>query len=129
MGKYNIYAVGHGVEPDTGEIVTNKLCKSWDECQKFIKGVTGAKYKGFLTKYEASEWLKQFNNSDDNDIHNKTSNVEKPIMNKPISDIDKEFHLMCEKINVDYNLVLDMLKKQFIETYHMVMDIHDLPFK
>ena len=112
MGKYNIYAVGYGVDPDTGEIVTNKLCKSWDECQKFIKGVNGAKYKGFLTPTEAKEWLKQFNvNNDSDDIHSVLNELEKLIT------IDKTSNKVSDKTSDNFNNDID---KDFMNDKHLI---------
>ena len=144
MAKYNFYAVGHGIDPNTGELVTDKICKSWDECQKFIKGVSNVRYKGFLTMSEAKEWLKQFNNDDNNDIHTVLNDLEKLInidksnnknnkINNVIDNVNKDFLITCNKIGVDSNVILNMLKKQFIETYSLVIDIKmnvdELPFK
>ena len=137
MAKYNFYAVGHGIDPDTGEIVTDKICKSWDECQRFIKGVSNVRYKGFITTTEAKEWLKQFNT--DNNIHtnsklNKLINIDKSNVNANVIDnTDKDFVIICNKIGIDSDIMLNILKKQFIETYSLFMDVKmnvdTLPFK
>ncbi len=33
------------------------ITDNWPECQKFVSGIPGARYKGFLTKDEAERWL------------------------------------------------------------------------
>jgi ribonuclease H-related protein len=33
------------------------IAESWPACQKIVSGVTGARYKGFLTLDEATRWL------------------------------------------------------------------------
>ena len=53
------YAVKHGRE--TG------IFETWQECQKQVKGFSGACYKGFLTREEAQNYL----NNKKEQIHNK----------------------------------------------------------
>ena len=124
MAKYNYYAIGQGVDPDTGEKITNKICHSWNECQNYIKGVPNARYKGFLTSSEAKEWLKQFSNDD---VHNTVidKHMNNPIKSNNSNVIDKRFNAICKSINVDKDKVLDMLKEQFIQTYNIMMDVDD----
>ena len=58
MAKHKkVYAIAYGANPSTGEAVYGIKCSTWDECQKYIKGVRGAKYKSFTTDEEADEWL------------------------------------------------------------------------
>ena len=52
-----VYAIAYGANPSTGEAVYGIKCSTWDKCQKYIKGVRGAKYKSFTTDEEADEWL------------------------------------------------------------------------
>ena len=49
MAKYKIYAIGYGIDPDTHKPVYGIKCTNWPDCQKYIKNVSDAKYKGFLT--------------------------------------------------------------------------------
>ena len=55
--RKKVYAIAYGANPNTGEAVYGIKCSTWDECQKYIKGVRGAKYKSFTTDEEADEWL------------------------------------------------------------------------
>jgi ribonuclease HI len=49
--KYYAYFI-----PKNGEFgITNR----WAECEKKIKGISGARFKSFKTKQEAEEWLRQ----------------------------------------------------------------------
>ena len=57
MAKYKIYAIGYGIDPDTHKPVYGIKCTNWPDCQKYIKNVSDAKYKGFLTDEEADAWL------------------------------------------------------------------------
>lgn len=117
MAKYKVYAVGHGINPDTGEVVTDKICNTWDECQKYIKGASNVRYKGFLTTAEANEWLKQFNA---NNIHNDSIVNELVVDNNTNNNsIDDEFNNICNKLNINKDNVIELLKKQFIETYNI----------
>src|SRR3989344_2473204 len=34
-----------------------KIFDNWKECEKLVKGVYGARYRGFKTREEAEEWL------------------------------------------------------------------------
>ena len=114
MAKYNFYAVGHGIDPDTGEIITGKIYKTWDECKKCIINVTDAKYKGFLTMSEANVWLQQFEKHIDDSIVNECKKVSKTYTK---NNVDKRFSSICKDINVDEKEILNMLKEQFIQTY------------
>ena len=55
--RKKVYAIAYGANPNTGEAVYGIKCSTWDKCQKYIKGVRGAKYKSFTTDEEADEWL------------------------------------------------------------------------
>lgn len=57
MAKYSIYAVGYGVDPQTKQPVYGLKVPTWKECEQYIKGVEGAKFKGFLTDTEADAWI------------------------------------------------------------------------
>ncbi len=49
--KYYSYFV-----PRTGE---RGMTDNWKDCEKMVKGETGARFKGFPDKKEAQEWLKK----------------------------------------------------------------------
>lgn len=49
MAKKNFYAVKKGLVPG--------IYKTWEECQRNVKGFPGAEYKGFVTEAEAREYL------------------------------------------------------------------------
>lgn len=57
MAKYSIYAVGYGIDPQTRQPVYGLKVPTWKECEQYIKGVEGAKFKGFLTNTEADAWI------------------------------------------------------------------------
>lgn len=51
-----LYAVRYGVDKN-GNIITNVIYTSWDECKEVVAGVKDARYKSFLTEGEAKRWL------------------------------------------------------------------------
>lgn len=58
MAKNKFYGIKNGVNPTTGEPVTGLILnKSWGEVEPYIKGVSGAVYKGFKTESEAKEYI------------------------------------------------------------------------
>lgn len=58
MGK-KVYAIKIGYDKVKGEEVKDLIVDSWTECEKYIKGVKGAKYKSFTTIAEAQDYLSQ----------------------------------------------------------------------
>ncbi|MGG7142382.1 viroplasmin family protein [Clostridium nigeriense] len=52
-----VYAIKEGFNFDTNEKVENLIVDTWAECQKYIKGVKGAKYKSFEDINEAKKFL------------------------------------------------------------------------
>lgn len=50
--KNNYYAY---LIPGTGE----GIAESWRECEKLVSGIFAARYKGFMTRREAEDWLVQ----------------------------------------------------------------------
>ena len=80
MAKYNIYAVAHGIDPETKALVFNLKFNTWNECKPYVAGVKGAKFKGFLTEDEADAWLNKHivEKAKEN---NKDSNQEDKIQN------------------------------------------------
>ena len=53
------YAIKEGFNFSTNEKVENLIVDTWAECQKYIKGVKGAKYKSFEDINEARKFLSQ----------------------------------------------------------------------
>ncbi|VYU24414.1 reverse transcriptase-like protein [Clostridium tertium] len=51
------YAIKEGFDFSKNIKVENKIVDTWAECQKYIKGVKGAKYKSFTTEGEAKSFL------------------------------------------------------------------------
>lgn len=49
--KYYAYLI-----PATG---ARGVCAAWAECEKKVKGVVGARYRGFKTREEADAWLRE----------------------------------------------------------------------
>ncbi|WP_066896742.1 viroplasmin family protein [Clostridium nigeriense] len=54
-----VYAIKEGFNFSTNEKVENLIVDTWAECQKYIKGVKGAKYKSFEDINEARKFLSQ----------------------------------------------------------------------
>lgn len=52
-----VYAIKEGFSNLKGERVANIIVDSWSECEAFIKGVKGAKYKSFNSYEEAEKYL------------------------------------------------------------------------
>lgn len=52
-----VYAIKEGFNFATSEKVENLIVDTWAECQKYIKGVKGAKYKSFEDINEAKKFL------------------------------------------------------------------------
>jgi len=52
-----VYAIKEGFNFATNEKVENLIVDTWAECQKYIKGVKGAKYKSFEDINEAKKFL------------------------------------------------------------------------
>ncbi|MGN1033165.1 MAG: ribonuclease H family protein [Intestinibacter sp.] len=59
MAKKKVYAIKEGFDFSKNQRVQNKLVDSWSECQKYIKGVKGAIYKGFEDVEEAKSFLQK----------------------------------------------------------------------
>lgn len=59
MAKKKVYAIKEGFDFSKNERVQNKLVDSWNECQKYIKGVKGAIYKSFEDVEEAKSFLQK----------------------------------------------------------------------
>lgn len=59
MAKKKVYAIKEGFDFSKNQRVQNKLVDSWNECQKYIKGVKGAIYKSFEDVEEAKSFLQK----------------------------------------------------------------------
>lgn len=57
MGKYSVYAVSQGVNPDDGSNVFDMKFYTWAECIPYVKGARFCRYKGFQSEQEADNWL------------------------------------------------------------------------
>lgn len=51
MAKKKYYAYQIGKEKG--------ICDSWQECERIVQGVPGAKFKGFVMQEEAEKWLEK----------------------------------------------------------------------
>lgn len=51
------YAIKEGYDFSLNTKVENKIVNTWAECQRYIKGVKGAKYKSFTSESEAKSFL------------------------------------------------------------------------
>ena len=109
MAKYNIYAVKHGIDPDTKEPVSGLKCKTWDECKKYINGVADAKYKGFLTDNEADAWLGHAV------INEITDTVE-------YKSVDKNFVAVCQSLGLSPKETESAIKQTFIDIAMLLKD-------
>ena len=146
MAKYRIYAVGYGVDPDTKEPVFGLKFTNWPDCQRYIKGVNGARYKGFLTDDEADIWMQQikdevtgksvpensnpagYSNLDTSDWQDKA----KKIYDTHIHPVDEEFISTCKNLGLSVHDTEHMIKKMFIDTIQYLYDndcINELPFE
>lgn len=54
-----IYAIKYGYDKENEKEIHNGLVDTWQECQRLVKGVNGARFKSFLTLKEAREYLEQ----------------------------------------------------------------------
>ena len=136
MAKYNIYAIGYGIDPNTKEPVTGIKCTNWPDCQKYIKGIPDAKYKGFITDEEADAWLSK--------IREQNASESKPVIRQSWQDkadkiyqanihpIDQDFAITCKELGLIQFDVEHLLKKMFIDTIQFLKEhdcINELPFK
>lgn len=127
MAKYSIYAVGRGIDPDTKQEVSGLKVHTWEECEKYVKGVEGAKFKGFLTDYEADAWLDKIANDNRNKgVQIDTSgSMQQPHV--PHIDLNmnqdaakSDFVDICMSMGVNPNNMLSKLIINFVDTYRFV---------
>lgn len=141
MAKYSIYAVGYGIDPKTKQPVYGLKFPTWKECEQYVKGVEGARFKGFLTDMEADAWIDKI--SDDfvlEDVGVK-ENTRQKTFSKPdnpatpaattwddshdVTDDNEarsKFIDICNKANVNPHAMLDKLMKDFVNTYAFMCD-------
>lgn len=129
MAKYNIYAVGYGINPKTGEPVYGIKCKTWDECKKYINGVTDAKYKGFLTDDEADAWLRQVNIKSSKNRQNKADGIS---VNESHT-VNEEFISLCINLGLPIPAAENAARQVFIDVVKFLQDNNciiekELPF-
>ena len=136
MAKYNIYAIGYGIDPNTKEPVAGIKCTNWSDCQKYIKGVPDAKYKGFITDEEADAWLSKVreHNASESKLATRQSWQDKAdkIYQENIHPIDQDFIITCKELGLIQFDVEHLLKKMFIDTIQFLKEhdcINELPFK
>lgn len=135
MAKYNIYAVGYGINPDTKEPVSSLKCTNWPDCQKYIKGVPDAKYKGFITDEEADAWLAKFqedNTTTKPDVATPWQEKAEKVYESKIHPIDQNFSITCKELGIMEMDVEHFMKKMFVDTVQFLKDhdcINELPFK
>ena len=141
MSKYKIYAVGYGIDPDSHESVYGIKCTNWSDCQKYIKGVTNAKYKGFLTDDEADAWIQQvkegmginfnhadYSNSDNSDWRAKADKI----YAAKLHPVDQEFLTTCHDLGLSIHDTEHMMKMMFVNIVKYLKDndcINELPFE
>ena len=143
MAKYSIYAVAIGRDPDTKQPVYNRKFKTWAEAQPFIKGVEGARYKGFLTDSEADAWMTNVHEKEATKGHMENPDPVSPIqkymesqqvvtppkmlevrpeqLNDAVT-IQGEFIAACTMMNLPAHQVMLHLQKQFTETVMLIAD-------
>ena len=141
MAKYKIYAVGYGVDPDTHKPVYGIKCTNWSDCQKYIKNVADAKYKGFLTDDEADAWIQQI--KEDMGINSNLAGYSNPdtsdwrakadkIYTAKLHPVDEAFMLTCQGLGLSIHDTEHMMKQIFVNIVKYLKDnecINDLPFE
>lgn len=139
MAKYKIYAVGYGVDPDTHKPVYGIKCTNWPDCQKYIKNVADAKYKGFLTDDEADAWIQQI--KEDMDINSNPAGYSNPdtsdwrakadkIYTAKLHPVDEAFMLTCQDLGLSIHDTEHMIKQIFVNIVKYLKDnecINELP--
>lgn len=73
-----LYAIAYGEDPKTKKPVNNIVVNTWEECQKYIKGIRSAKYKSFTDPKKVEEYFKI------NSKSTKLTNDNIPDLNKGI---------------------------------------------
>ena len=73
MGRFNYYAIVNGKDGFKGTKET------WEECAPLVKGVEGARYKGFSRLEDAEEWMEKTEAK----LASETVNIPKTYRDKP----------------------------------------------
>lgn len=143
MAKYNIYAVAFGKDPRNEKSVHGLKFRTWDECKPYVKGVEGAKYKGFLTEDEANAWLeKQATEAlDDKPEKDPSPEIKEQKAWQEMADqayqvklhpIDQNFMITCQELGISQMNTEHLLKKMFVDVVQYLKNngcINELPFK
>ena len=109
--KPSFYAIAKGVDPETGEAITNKIVTDWNECKKYVLKVDKARYKGFVTEEEAKLWIEYIHKTESIEEKN-TNNETKKFMSQ--KDIDEAFNKQCKAINMEPEQVIEIVKSLFV---------------
>lgn len=129
MAKYNIYAIGYGIDPKTRVPVFGLKVSTWKECESYVKGVEHARYKGFLSDTEADMWLDKVGNKpgpaikpgpdipDSSADINMQQTVEKDMS---ADEAKSNFVDICKSCNVNPQTMLDKLIMDFVNTYRFL---------
>lgn len=119
MAKYNIYAVGRGVDPNTKEYVYGLKFNTWDECKIYVVGIDDAKFKGFLTEDAADMWL----DSVVPKKHKKQDMVNDSVNKLELSvAMSEEFKDICMERKVSPKLLVEFLMNKFVEQQAFLKD-------
>lgn len=143
MAKYNIYAVAFGKDPRNEKPVHGLKFRTWDECKSYVKGVEGAKYKGFLTEDEANAWLeKQATEAlDDKPEKDPSPEIKEQkawqemagqAYQAKLHPIDQNFMITCQELGISQMNTEHLLKKMFVDVVQYLKNngcINELPFK
>lgn len=121
MAKYNIYAIGYGIDPNTKAPVSGLKVPTWKECESYVKGVEGAKYKGFLSDTEADMWLSQVSGSKPKPtVSNSPAGVKVQQAIEKDMDINEarsKFVDICNNCKVNPQEMLNKLIMDFVNTH------------
>ena len=64
-----VYAIKEGFDKENNKKIVNVIVNTWAECQRYVTGVKGAKYKSFENIEDAKRFI-----SDSGEILNKKEN-------------------------------------------------------
>lgn len=128
MAKFALYAVGYGLDPNTKKPVTGLKVTTWKECEKYVKGVEGAKYKGFLTDTEADAWLKKIGENsvaDDDSAQQPVQQSSATVSNagsgqSAIDEARSKFVDICRSFNINPNDMVNKLIVDFVNMHYFV---------
>ena len=125
MAKYNIYAVGYGINPKTKEPIFGIKCTTWNECQKYIKGKKGAKYKGYITDSEADAWIQNIKDQvkgDNKEVIPKKKKKADKIYAAKLHPVDEEFMVTCQELGLSIHETEHIAKMIFINIVKYLKD-------